>query len=134
MTDSQPGQDLLNNLSPGEWAVSAGALWILVVDFLVGYTIQEEYGTWLTQFTAPLSLAILVAVVVKNSGKTSTWNGLYPGTVLLAGLGIVVFTAADLLNGLANDFSDSAEFYELTAYVAAGAVAFGMWSIRNEAT
>jgi hypothetical protein len=132
MTEAQSGNDLLNSLSPGEWAVSAGALWILVVNYLVGYTIQEEYGTWLTQFTAPLSIAILLAVFVKNNGKTSAWNGLYPGTVFAAGIGIVFFTAADLLNGLVNDFSQSGEFYEITAYLAAAAVAFGIWSIQQQ--
>jgi len=132
MSDTN-SNEVFNNLSTAEWIISAGAAWILVVVYLIGNRIQYEYFASVLVLVAPLSLAVLLAVFVRNGGNESAWNKLYPGTVNLAGVVIVAFVALDLLNGLANDFSDSGEFYEITLYIAAAVMAGGLFQLRQEA-
>lgn len=122
---------VFDNLSQGEWAVSIGAAWILIVDFVIGNRITQDYFVSVTLIVAPLSLALLVAVFVKHGGNHSPANSLYPSTVNAAGIGIVVFSALDLLNGLANEFSSSGEFYEITLYVASAAILLGLVQMRQ---
>ncbi len=133
MSDTQPGE-VFNNLSTAEWMIAAGSAWILVVVYLIGNRIQYEYFASVQLIAAPLSLAVLLAVFVRNAGNESAWNKLYPGTVNLAGVVIVAFVAMDLLNGLANDFSESGEFYEITLYIAAAVMAVGLFQLRQEGT
>lgn len=130
MSDTETS-DLIAKISVGEWILCAGAAWILLVDFTVGNRLQEEYFASVLLIVAPLSLFTLMAVYANASGS-SPFNGLYPGTVNAAGIGIVVFAALDLLNGLANEFSDSGEFYEITFYLAAVAVLGGLIQMRQE--
>ena len=131
MNDTQPGE-VLNNLTPAEWIITAGAAWILFVDFFIGNRIQEEYFATVLIVAAPLSLVLLLAVIVRN-GAESAWNGLYPGTVNAAGIVIIVFTVMDLFNGLTNEFSQSGEFYEITFYIAVAVIAVGLFQLRQQA-
>ena len=114
--------------------ISIGAAWILIVDFFIGNRIQEEYFATVILVAAPLSLAILLAVWAQAANNGSSWNSLYPGSVMAAGIGIVVFTVMDLINGIANEFSQSGEFYEITLYIAAAVILFGMVQIRQSDT
>ena len=134
MDANEQAQRILNGLTPGEWLVAAGAAWILVVDYLIGVTITEDYWSGILLIAAPLSLALLAAVLVKHSGNESAWNHLYPATVNAAGVGIVVFVVLDLLNGIANDFSSSGEFYEITLYIAAAVILGGMIQMRQQSS
>lgn len=126
MDVNEQTQRIVKALAPGEWLAGAGAAWILVVDFVIGNRISEDYFATVLIIVAPLSLALLAAVVVKHGGNESVWNSLYPATLNAAGVGIIVFAALDLLNGLVNEFSSSGEFYEITLYIAAAAVLVGM--------
>jgi len=132
MSNKQPG-DVFKELSTAEWMISAGAAWILVVVFFIGNRIQYEYFASVQTIVAPLSLVVLLAIFGRHGGGESAWNKLYPGTVNLAGLVIVAFVVMDLFNGLANDFSDSGEFYEITLYVAAAVIGGGLFQLRQEA-
>ncbi len=122
---------VLESLSPGEWAISGGAAWILVVDFIIGSEITQDYFTGVSLIVAPLALALLAAVFMRYSGEQSASNSLYPSTANAAGVGIIVFAALDLLNGLVNEFSSSGEFYEITLYIAAAAILVGMMQTRQ---
>ncbi len=133
MSDTQPGE-VFNNLSTGEWIIAAGAAWILFVDFFIGNRIQEEYFATVLIVSAPVSLVMLMAVIVRNGGTESAWNGLYPGTVNAAGIVIITFTVMELFNGLTNEFSQSGEFYEITSYIAAVVIAVGLFQLRQQTT
>jgi hypothetical protein len=124
MNSENQMQDIFQRLTTGEWLVTAGAAWIFIVDYIIGNRITQDHFVSVQTIIAPLSLLVLLAVWVKHGGKESVWNTLYPATLNAAGVLIVVFVALDLLNGLANEFSSSGEFYEITLYIA-GAVILG---------
>ncbi|MCP3975774.1 MAG: hypothetical protein GY720_14915 [bacterium] len=127
-----PSGDLMKQFSAAEWTIGGGAAWLLVVCFLVGNRIQYEYFATIVTIDALLSIGILLAIYAKHSGGESAWNGLYPGSLNAAGTALVTMTVLDMINGLANDFSQSGEFYELTLYIAAAVVAFGLFLLRQE--
>lgn len=127
-----PSGDLMKKLSVAEWTIGGGAAWLLVVCFLFGNRIQSEYFATIGTIDALLSIGILLAIYAKHSGGESAWNGLYPGSLNAAGVALVTMTVFDLINGLANDFSQSGEFYEVTLYIAATAVASGLFLLRQE--
>lgn len=131
MSDTN-ASEVFNKLSTAEWIISAGAAWILVVVYFIGNRIQYEYFSSVQVIVAPLSLAVLLAIFVRHGGNESAWTKLYPGTVNLAGVVIVAFAVMDLFNGLANDFSESGEFYEITLYVAAAVIGGGLFQLRQE--
>ena len=132
MNETGSGANIFEDWSPGEWMLAGAAAWILVVDYLFGFIIQEEYGSALLDFTAPLSLAVVVAIFVRHGAKGSKWNDLYPATIRAAAIGIAFFTAGDVLNSLANEFTENGEFYEITAYLAGAVAAVGAFQLGQE--
>lgn len=131
MNELDQAKRALNHLSSGEWAIFGGAAWILVVDFIIGNRITQDYFSSVSLIVAPLALGVLAALFVKHGGQQSPSNSLYPSTLNAASVGIVVFAALDLLNGIVNEFSSSGEFYEITLYIAAATILAGMMMMRQ---
>lgn len=117
---------MLANLKPNEMLIAAGAAWILVVVYVLGDRLTEDYGAGVLLIVAPMAAALLFAVGAKHGGRESAWNSLYPASINALGSLIVLFLALDILNGLSDDFSSSGEFYEITMYVAGAAILGGV--------
>ena len=134
MTDEGGGssgaQQVFGSLTVGELVLAGGALWIFFVVYVIGNRLADDYGNSSVMVpSAMVSLGILAAIYFNSRGGDGEWRKLYPWIVVVGAWGVVVLLALDLLDGIVNDFSSSGEFYEITAYLAAIAMAIGAWMI-----
>ena len=118
---------MMAKMSTGEMLMNVGAAWIFVVAYVIGNRIASDYGSNMLVTISFLALVVLTTTYLSKSGKVGGLGSIYPWAATAATWGILVFAALDLLNGLANSFSSSGEFYEITIYIAAAIGAAGAY-------
>lgn len=129
-TSSGGAKGKLGAFSTGELILGLSAAWIFLVVYVIGNRLADDYGNSSVAVPAAMvSLGIVAAIYFYNSGGDGSWRSLYPWIAIVAAWGVVVLLGLDLLDGIINNFSSSGEFYEITAYIAAAAMAGGAYLV-----
>jgi hypothetical protein len=129
----QSTQNTINQLSSGERLIAIGALLILVVDWLVGTLILDEYG--LSNITVLIPIGILAAMYFYYSGTESPWHHLYGTIVKVGAWAMVIITVYALIDDTlitSNRYSGATLFFELVFYAAGIFFAVGAWQLRGD--
>ena len=135
MTDEAGGgaaSGMMGKLSTGEMLLGIGAAWIFLVVYVIGDRISSDYGGAVLDVLAVLCLIVLASMYFSKADGDSGWKAHYPWVAVTAAWGVVILAALDLLHSVANDFTSSGEFYEITLYIAAAVVALGAYQLKNE--
>jgi hypothetical protein len=130
---SAAAKNVSSQLTSGERLVAIGALLVLVVCWVLGTLILDEYGLSNTSVLIPIG--VLAAMYFYYSGKKAAWHALY-GTVVKVGawaMAIIAFYALiDDTIITSNRYSGATLLFELTFYVAGALFAVGAWQLRND--
>lgn len=129
----ESAKNTMNQLSSGERLIAIGALLILVIDWLIGTLILDDYG--LSNISVLIPIGLLAAMYFYYSGAESSWHALY-GTIIRVGAWamviIAVYAAIDDTLITSNRFSGATMFYELVFYAAGVLFAVGAWQLRGD--
>lgn len=126
-------KNVSNQLTGAERLIAGGSLLILVVDWLLGTLLFDDYGLANTSVLIPVGL--LAAMYLYYSGSERVWHPFY-GTLLRTGawamviIGIYDFVDDTLITS--NRFDGATLFYELVFYAAAVMFAMGAWQLRGD--
>lgn len=126
-------QEVRSKLSGSERLIALGALIVLVVDWVLGTLILDEYG--LSNISVLIPVAILAAMYFYYTGSQAPWHPLY-GTIVKAGAWALAIIA---VYGLIDDtiitssrFSGLTMLFEVLLYVSGALCAVGAWQMRGE--
>lgn len=123
----------VGQLSSGERLIAIGALLILVVDWLLGTLILDEYG--LSNISVLIPIGILVTMFFYYSGREASWHPLY-GTIIKVGAWamviIAVYALIDETLITSSRYSGATLFFELVFYAAGILFGIGAWQMRGD--
>jgi len=129
----ESAQKVVNQLSSGERLVAIGALLILVICWLIGTLLLDDYG--LSNISVLIPIGVLAAMYFYYNGSTAAWHSLY-GTIVKVGSWamaiIALYALIDDTLITSNRFDGATLFYELV-FIAAGVLfGIGAWQLRGD--
>ena len=129
----ESAQKMVSQLSSGERLIAIGALLILVICWLIGTLLLDDYG--LSNISVLIPIGVLAAMYFYYSGSESPWYPLY-GTIVKVGAWamaiIALYALIDDTLITSNRFSGATLFYELVFYAAGVLFAIGAWQLRGD--
>ena len=120
-------------LTFGEQLIAGASLLVLVVCWLVGALLLDDYSMGLISFLIPIGL--LATMYLYYSGKQSVWDPFYGTIVRVGSWAMAIIGVHALIN---NTLISSARpkgatvLYELVFYAAAVMFAIGAWQLRDD--
>lgn len=122
-----------NQLTSGERLVAIGALLVLVVCWVLGTLVLDEFG--LSNSTVLIPIGILAAMYFYYSGTDAPWFALY-GTIVKVGawaMAIITFYSfVDATLIASRRYSGGTLLFELVFYAAGALFAVGAWQLRTD--
>ncbi|MCZ7532790.1 MAG: hypothetical protein M5U23_05210 [Acidimicrobiia bacterium] len=130
---SASAMSVSGQLTAGERLIAIGALLILVVCWLLGTLILDDYS--LANISVLLPIGILGAMYFYYSGPKKAWHPLYGTIVRVSAWAIAIIAVYGFIDDMiiASNRPDGAWlFYEITFWVAGALCAVGAWQIRSD--
>jgi hypothetical protein len=125
-------KNMMGQLSNGERLIALGALLILVVDWLIGTLILDDYG--LSNISVLIPIGLLAAMYFHYNGSKSEHS--HYGTIVRVGSWamaiIAVYALIDDTIITSNRYAGATMFYELVFYAAGALFAVGAWQMRDD--
>jgi hypothetical protein len=126
-------QNMMSQLSSGERLIAIGALLILVICWLIGTLLLDDYG--LSNISVLIPIGVLAAMYFYYNGSTAAWHSLY-GTIVKVGSWamaiIALYALIDDTLITSNRYDGATLFYELV-FIAAGVLfGIGAWQLRGD--
>jgi hypothetical protein len=123
----------VSQLSSGERLIAIAALLVLVIDWLLGTLILDDYG--LSNISVLIPIGLLVTMFFYYSGRESSWHPLY-GTILKVGAWamaiIALYALIDDTLITSSRYSGATLVYELVFYGAGVVFGIGAWQLRDD--
>lgn len=126
-------RNVSNQLTGGERLIAGAVLLILVVDWLLGVLILDDYGLAKSEVLIPFGL--LAAMYFYYSGKDAPWHPLYGTIVKVGAWAIAIMAFYDFVDDTLIEsvrYSGARLFYELVFYAAGVLAAVGAWQLRTD--
>jgi hypothetical protein len=129
----ESAKNMMGQLGTGERLIAIGALLILVICWLIGTLLLDDYG--LSNISVLIPIGVLAAMYFYYNGKTSAWHSLY-GTIVKVGSWamaiIALYALIDDTLITSNRYEGATFFYELV-FIAAGILfGVGAWQMRSD--
>lgn len=129
----EAAKSTISQLSSGERLIAIAALLVLVIDWLLGTLILDDYG--LSNISVLIPIGLLVTMFFYYTGRESSWHPLY-GTILKVGAWamaiIALYALIDETLITSSRYSGAALFYELVFYAAGILFGIGAWQMRGD--
>ena len=126
-------KNVSDQLTGGERLIAIGALLILILPWLLGTLILDEYG--LSNSSVLIPVGLLAAMYLYYTAAEAPWHPLY-GTIVKAGAwSIAIIAVYDIVDDTlitGNRFNGWTLFFALVFYVAGALCAVGAWQLKGD--
>ncbi len=129
----ESAKKIVNQLTGGERLIAIGALLILVINWLIGTLILDDWGVAYIGVLIPIG--ILAAMYFYYSGPEASWHPLYGTIVKVGAWAIAIVAVYDLIDDTlitSSRYTGTGLFYELVFYAAGILSGIGAWQLRGD--
>jgi hypothetical protein len=129
----ESAKNMMGQLSSGERLIAIGALLILVICWLIGTLLLDDYG--LSNISVLIPIGVIAAMYFYYNGPTSAWHSLYGTIVKVGSWAMAIIALYALLDDTlitSNRYEGATLFYELVFITAGVLFGIGAWQMRSD--
>ncbi len=130
----EAAKEMANQLSGPERLIAIGALLVLVVDWVIGTLLLDDYG--LSHLSVVVPIGLLAAMYRYYSGSSDApWYPLYGTIVKVGAWAMAIIAVYDFIDDTlitSRRYSGSTLFFALVFYAAGVLFGMGAWQMRHD--